>query len=194
MARRWERADEGALLGAVLGGAARRLAGRPLADLLEADGRALAEAGLDAASRARLMAVAEIARRHQPASLPPPAVTAPRHALQHLGPLRLRAKEALCVLLLDSRMCAIGLAAVAEGSLAHVAATPREVFAPALSAGASALLMAHNHPSGQVEPSAEDLEFTRSMVEAGRLLEVPVVDHLVVARRGYFSLREAGLM
>lgn len=190
----WERADDGALIRAVLGRAGASVAGRALADLLEADARELSAMGLGAGSRARLLAVAEIARRHQPPCRPPRPITAPRHAVQHLAPLRGLATEVLAVLLLDARMGPIGLSRVAEGALSHVTATPREVFGPALSCGAAALVLVHNHPSGQVEPSPEDIDFTRAMKDAGRVLEVAVVDHLIVARRAYYSLREAGLM
>ncbi|MGH7903201.1 MAG: JAB domain-containing protein [Candidatus Dormibacteraceae bacterium] len=194
MSRCWDRADDGRLLRALLGPASTAILDRPLAELLEAEPDGLAAMGLKARARSRLLAVAEVARRHQPSARPPPAVTAPRHALSHLAGLRGLGSEVLAVLLLDSRMCALGLTRVAEGALSHVTATPREVFTPALRAGASALVMAHNHPSGQAEPSPEDIEFTRVMAEAGRLLDVPVIDHLVVARRAYFSFREGGLM
>jgi DNA repair protein RadC len=88
----------------------------------------------------------------------------------------------------------MGLEMVALGSRSHVAARPREVFGPALQRGATALILVHNHPSGEVDPSPEDEDFTTAMSEAGRLLDIEVVDHLVVARRAYFSFREAGRM
>ena len=98
------------------------------------------------------------------------------------------------MLLLDVRMCLIGMVKVAEGATARVAVSPREVSAAAVTRGAAALVLAHNHPTGNPEPSAEDVEFTRAMRDAGELLDVQVLDHLVVSRRGYVSLREAGLI
>jgi DNA repair protein RadC len=66
------------------------------------------------------------------------------------------------------------------------------VFTPALSAKASAIVIAHNHPSGHADPSPPDAEFTRAMVGAGRVLHVDVIDHLVVTRRSYYSVRRSG--
>jgi DNA repair protein RadC len=60
--------------------------------------------------------------------------------------------------------------------------------------GAAAILLAHNHPSGDPRPSREDRDLTRTLVDAGKLLDVPVYDHVVVAAEGYFSFREAGLI
>jgi DNA repair protein RadC len=66
------------------------------------------------------------------------------------------------------------------------------VFRPALREGAAALVVVHNHPSGDPAPSAEDREVTRRLVQAGALLGVPLLDHVVVAERGWVSLREQG--
>ena len=78
------------------------------------------------------------------------------------------------------------LHAASNSSLVH----PREVFGPALREGAAALIVVHNHPSGVPEPSAEDVAVTRRLIEAGQLLGVPLLDHVVVAAEGYVSIRE----
>ena len=75
-----------------------------------------------------------------------------------------------------------------NSSLVH----PREVFAPAIREGAACILVAHNHPSGDPEPSDEDLDVTRRLQEAGKLLGIRLVDHLIVARSRSISLREMG--
>ena len=67
---------------------------------------------------------------------------------------------------------------------------PREVFRPAVRSGAAAVVVAHNHPSGDPEPSAEDLEVTRRLAETGRLLGIPLLDHVVVGEGAWVSLRE----
>jgi DNA repair protein RadC len=67
---------------------------------------------------------------------------------------------------------------------------PREVFRPALAAGGAAIVAVHNHPSGDPEPSSEDLAVTRRLIEAGTLLGVPLLDHVVVGLGSYVSLRE----
>jgi len=112
--------------------------------------------------------------------------------LAHLGPLRSLGQETLGVLLLDVRLSLIGLEIVAIGAVAHVSVEAREVFAPAVAARASSVVVAHNHPSGDPEPSPQDVEFTRAMVEAGRVLNIDVVDHLIVTPRSYYSFRGSG--
>lgn len=75
-------------------------------------------------------------------------------------------------------------------SLVH----PREVFRDAIVKGAAAIIVAHNHPSGDEAPSREDRETTRRLQEAGRIIGIPVLDHVIVARGGSFSFRERGLL
>lgn len=189
-------ADDHSLVIALLGQAAAALVvSLSVAELLEAPAARLAQLGLKPAARRRLLATAELARRFQPAVVPPRTICSPLDALPHLASLRASRTEVLAVLALDSRLAPLaGLARVAEGAVAHVSAEPREVFAPALEQGASAILLAHNHPSGVPEPSPDDVQFTGAMSRAGELLGVQVIDHLVVARRAYFSFKEAGML
>jgi DNA repair protein RadC len=189
-------ADDRSLLHDLLGPAAAALVSSiALDELLEAGPGRLAELGLRRTARRRLLASAEVARRYQPACPPPLSVTSPRAVLPYLTSLRRSPTEVLGVLALDARQAALGaVVRVAEGSVSHVTAEPREVFSPALERRASAIVLAHNHPSGNAEPSLEDLEFTRAMCEAGAVLGIQVLDHLVVARRAYVSLRERGLL
>lgn len=76
-----------------------------------------------------------------------------------------------------------------NSSLVH----PREVFAPAIAVASASLILAHNHPSGDPEPSTEDIMVTQQLVESGRLLGIPVRDHVVLGDRSYVSLRERGI-
>jgi DNA repair protein RadC len=180
------------LLEDLIGRQASRLVDVQLPELLEANERELALFGLAPSARRRVLACAEVARRYQPrVSLPEP-ITCPAQAVAHLGELRSFDRETLAVLLLDARHGVIGLELIAIGAVAHVSVEPREVFAPAVSARASAIVIAHNHPSGNVEPSPQDAEFTRAMVVAGRVLNIDVVDHLIVARRSYYSFTQSG--
>lgn len=68
-----------------------------------------------------------------------------------------------------------------------------EVFRPAVEAPAAAVIVAHNHPSGDPAPSPEDVNVTRQLVQAGKLLDIELLDHLIIAARGYTSLKEKGL-
>lgn len=176
--------------------AARRLAHVPVAALLDADARQLDRAGLAPPASRRLLAAAELARRYQPAAVPPrAALERPHHFLPHLEELRASPVEVLGVLALDARLGLLGdLCAVAGGALMHVSVTPREVFAPAVERRAAAIVLAHNHPSGDPCPSPQDRVFTELMARAGAVLGIQVLDHLVVTRRAYFSFAEARLL
>jgi DNA repair protein RadC len=143
----------------------------------------------------RLLMVRELARRwNVPPDSAAPAVTSPREALLQLQDLRSSAKECFSVLYLNTRNQPVGCEKVAVGGLNVAALQPREVFGPALSLGAAAVILAHNHPSGDPTPSPEDLAVTRHLQEAGRLLGVEVLDHLVVCAERFKSLREAGAL
>jgi DNA repair protein RadC len=180
------------LLEGLIGCAASRSLRMELPQLLEATEAELASLGLARPARRRLLACAEVARRYQPKISPSSPVTTPGEALAHLGPLRSSERETLAVLLLDVRLALIAVEVIAVGAAAHVSVEPREVFAPAVASRASSLVLAHNHPSGDPEPSPQDIEFTRAMVQAGRILAIDVLDHLIVCARGYFSFRRGG--
>lgn len=168
----------------------------PVAALLDADAGELATLGMSPAARRRLLAAAELARRFQPAAVVSPvSCERPQHFLPHLECLRASPVEVLAVLTLDARLGLLGdLCRVASGGVMHVGVTAREVFAPAISRRAAAVVLAHNHPTGDPEPSPEDRAFTHLMTRAGAVLGIQVLDHLVVARRGYFSFAEARLL
>jgi len=99
--------------------------------------------------------------------------------------------ERFVALLLNGKHRVMGFAEVSRGTLTSSLVHPREVFAPALRELAAALIVAHNHPSGDPEPSMEDIEVTKRLSEAGKILGVPLLDHIIVGEGGSFtSLRE----
>jgi DNA repair protein RadC len=192
-----ESVDDRALVHDLLGtAAASRVAHVAVPTLLEADAGQLGRAGLPPAARRRLLAAGELARRFQPAATPPVApLDRPEHFLPHLAGLRAAPVEMLGVLTLDSRLGLLGdLRSVAGGALMHVSVTPREVFAPAVERRAAAIVLAHNHPSGDPRPSPDDRLFTQLMARAGAVLGIQLLDHLVVTRRAYFSFAQARLL
>ena len=103
-------------------------------------------------------------------------------------------QEHFWVVLLDARHRVLGTELVSQGTLTASLVHPREEFRPALRAAAAALVLVHNHPSGDPTPSREDREVTTRLARAGEILGVPVVDHVVVAEQGFCSLREEGAL
>jgi len=108
--------------------------------------------------------------------------------------LRKEQREHFLVLLLNARHEVMGKETVSIGSLNASIVHPREVFKPAITASAASVILVHNHPSGDPEPSEEDLTITKRLVEAGELLGVQVLDHVIVAERGVVSLRSRNLL
>jgi DNA repair protein RadC len=108
-------------------------------------------------------------------------------------------KEHLVAVLVNSKMRMIGYHVVSVGSLNEAIAHPREVFRAAILAGAYAFILMHNHPSGDPTPSQADMRVTRKIVEAGKIMDISLLDHVIVGtaeggRAPYYSFREAGLL
>lgn len=103
-------------------------------------------------------------------------------------------REEFLLVLLNTANVIIDLAVVSVGGLAASIVEPRQVFKTAALANAAAIICVHNHPSGNPEPSREDIRITRQLVEAGKLMGIPVHDHLIIAGKTYTSLAERGLM
>jgi DNA repair protein RadC len=122
-------------------------------------------------------------------------VSSPEDVAAAYGPLmRDLKKEIFKVVLLNTANVIIGDYTISEGGLAASIVEPRAVFQRAILENAAAIICLHNHPSGNPEPSREDIRITRQLVEAGKLMGVPVHDHLIIAGTGYTSLAERGLM
>ena len=102
-------------------------------------------------------------------------------------------REHFMCLHLDAKNRLISRETVSIGHLTAALVHPREVFKAAILANAASIALIHGHPSGDPEPSREDVEITRRLVKAGELLGIPVLDHVVVATRGHVSLAERGL-
>jgi DNA repair protein RadC len=150
--------------------------------------------GVGPAKAATLLAALEIGRRLAERRLDTgDAIRGPQDVFRHFhARLRDAPHEQFHLLLLDGRHRLLRETMASRGTLTASLVHPREVFRPALREGAAALVVVHNHPSGDPAPSAEDREVTRRLVQAGALLGVPLLDHVVVAERGWVSLREQG--
>jgi len=103
-------------------------------------------------------------------------------------------RERLVCLHLDCKMSVIAFEVVSIGSVSASVVHPREIFKAAILLNASSIILMHNHPSGSSEPSAEDIEITGRIAEAGRMLGIELLDHVIVAAEGHTSFRQVGLM
>jgi DNA repair protein RadC len=103
-------------------------------------------------------------------------------------------REHFIVAMLDRKGNMLGLNTVSIGGLSSSIAHPREVFKPAIIIGAASIILCHNHPSGDHSPSPEDIEVTRRMIDAGKILGIDVLDHIVMGDPGYCSLKGRGLI
>jgi len=150
--------------------------------------------GVGPTKAATLLAALELGRRLAQRRLEMgDAIRGPEDVFRHFhARLRDAPHEQLHLLLLDGRHRLMREVMASRGTLTASLVHPREVFRPALREGAAALVVVHNHPSGDPAPSGEDREVTRRLVQAGALLGVPVLDHVVVAERGWVSLRAEG--
>ena len=152
--------------------------------------------GIGPAKAAEIQAVFEIARRHGSEELPQGArYVSPVEVFRHFHPrLCDYKKEAFIALLLDSKNRLIREVTISEGSLTASIVHPREVFVPVVRESAAAVLFVHNHPSGDPTPSREDLEITSRLRDAGSLMGVRVLDHIIIGRGAFVSLAERGLL
>jgi len=144
----------------------------------------LLSAGIELGRRARDPKLAERPRILEPAAV--------RRLLgREMEALR---QEQFRTLLLDSQHRLIRVCLVSQGSLNAAVVHPREVLRPAILASAQALVLVHNHPSGDPEPSEEDVRLTLRLTEASGLLGIELLDHIVLAAGGFRSLREGGFL
>lgn len=102
--------------------------------------------------------------------------------------------EYFIAITLDGAHRVIKVREISKGILNRTVVHPREVFRPAIADGAAAIIVAHNHPSNQLEASAEDLNLTKRLVDAGDIIGITVLDHLILGRTDYISLCEKGQM
>lgn len=136
---------------------------------------------------------AEMARAFDAGGVTRPSVTSPDRAAELAIPvLGSRDREACVAILLDTKHRVLDLELVSLGSIDHTFMAPREIYRSALLANASAIVVAHNHPSGDPTPSRDDIAVTARLIRAGELFGVRLLDHLVVAGAHWESLARAG--
>ena len=122
----------------------------------------------------------------------PPLIRSPQDASRLFLQLSYRTQEEFHVILLDTKRRVLSTCHIAIGLLEGALGAPREVFSKAIKQAASAVILVHNHPSGATEPSQEDRLLTTRMVEAGKIVGIDVLDHIIVGHLGYSSAKEEG--
>jgi DNA repair protein RadC len=167
-----------------------------LAELARADHLELARLpGIGSARAAQLLAAFELGRRSL-AEWPIERwrVRTPRDVADRLTPqMAYLEREELRVLLLNTKNVVLRQSTVYQGNVSAALVRVAELFRDAVRTHAAGLIVVHNHPSGDPEPSPDDLHLTAEAIAAGRLLDIPLLDHIVIARDAYVSLRDRGV-
>lgn len=179
--------DHGRALSQQFGESFRELEGASIPDLCHIK-------GIGPAKAAQIKATLEIAKRFAAEELKQgeqfrSSADVFNHYREHLGGLK---KEEFHVLLLDAKNRKIKDVRISEGSLTSSLVHPREVFSPVVRESAAAVILVHNHPSGDPAPSHEDLQITRRLREVGEVMGVQVLDHLIIGKGRYISFVDDG--
>lgn len=145
--------------------------------------------GLGAAKACEIAACFELSRRLLQDKKSRIYLT-PKDVWRELRDIRDSKKEHFIIFFLDARNQEIKREIISVGSLNASLVHPREVFEPAVRYLTAQIIIAHNHPSGNPEPSDDDLEITKRLVEAGKILGIEIVDHIIVSQNGFVSLKE----
>jgi DNA repair protein RadC len=114
--------------------------------------------------------------------------------LENWDDTKLEFVEQFKVMLLNRANRVLGIFVVSTGSSTGTVADPKLIFAAAIKSNASGIILAHNHPSGNLNPSQADLDLTRKIKEGGKLLEIQLLDHVIVTNEGYYSFADEGLI
>lgn len=148
--------------------------------------------GLGSARACEVVAVFELGRRMLKDKITT-LILSPRQVWEELSSIRMRKKEHFVVFYLDTQSQVIKHEVVSVGTLSSSLIHPREVFEPAIKHLASHVILAHNHPAGSLKPSQQDELMTKRLVDCGKLLGIEVVDHVIVSKDGYVSMKEINL-
>ena len=152
--------------------------------------------GIGLAKSAQIKAAVELGNRLEGylESAEKPLVKTPKDVVALVGGrLKGKRKEHFLTLLLDTRNQLIKVAEISIGSLDTSIAHPREVFREAISASAASVILAHNHPSGDPEASEDDIRLTKKLAEAGEIIGIDVLDHIIIGDKNHLSLKREGL-
>ena len=151
--------------------------------------------GLGTAKAAILVAAFELTKRAlNEGNGALPSVSSPSDVLPLIADIRTKRKEHFVAIYLNARNQIIHREEISVGSLSASIVHPREVFQPAVEVSAASLILAHNHPSGDVLPSKDDVEITKRMAEAGKIMGIEVLDHIIIGAERFLSLKEKSVI
>jgi len=149
--------------------------------------------GVGASRAAALLAAAELVRRaDQGAGTSLPVLKSVSDVAAQAIEIRDKKKEYLVAFFLNARHQLITKETISIGTLTASLAHPREIFAPAIGKAAAGVILVHNHPSGNPSPSDEDIRLTRRIAQAGQIMGIELLDHLIIAENGCYSFKTAG--
>ncbi|MBC8016875.1 MAG: DNA repair protein RadC [Sporomusaceae bacterium] len=152
--------------------------------------------GIGPVKAVTIVAAIELGKRlNGLASADRPVIRAPKDAADLLmARLRYEPREHFMILVLSTKNHVLATPTISIGSLNASIVHPRELFREAINHSAAAVILVHNHPSGDPTPSHEDIGITRKLVDAGKILEIPVLDHIIIGDNKYVSLKEKGII
>ncbi|QTA38841.1 DNA repair protein RadC [Thermosipho ferrireducens] len=149
--------------------------------------------GLGVVKAITIKAVMEIAKRVVRENYEGRVLNKPEKVYEYCLDMTFLKQETVRVILLDSKLKAFSYRDVTLGTVTSSLVHPREIFREAIRSGAVSIIMVHNHPSGEVSPSSEDIKATQKIKEAGKIIDIELVDHIIVGN-GYYSFKQKGLL
>jgi len=150
--------------------------------------------GMGPTKAAQIMACFELGRRHYGELNDKKRVARPEDVLQLVDEYRGKQQEYFICISLNGAGEVLAKRVVSIGLLNHSLVHPREVFADVITDRAASIICVHNHPSGSLEPSSQDIAVTRQVQEAGNLLGIQLLDHIIITKTGFSSMKERGLL
>ena len=151
--------------------------------------------GIDSAKATTLLAAFELSKRALEVNdTNLPVINTAKDAVAQLSDMHDLKKEHFVVLYLNAKNQLVHKETISMGTLNANLVHPREVFEPALKYSAAQIIAAHNHPSGDPKPSEDDMELTKRLVEAGKMMGIEIMDHVIVSKNSHFSFKEEKLL
>ena len=152
--------------------------------------------GIGEAKAISIIAALELGRRRKAEEMPTKSqVKSSRDAYEALAPhIADLGHEEFMILLMNRNNQIMGFERISSGGVAGTVVDPKIIFKRALDKKASSIILAHNHPSGNLKPSSQDIKLTKSLVASGALLDLPILDHLIITEQGFFSFADEGML